>query len=154
MKQKDILDEIRDELAPLYDDEMMAEAEKHLPEGFDQRMEMLISQLEASDKPKAMIGVRKVEKGFAQTSFVRRYAAAITALIIVAGTAYMMRPTTENMAFTDTCRSPQEAEMQMNRALAMISQRTKSGLDGAREQIDRSMVRPEKDYSKYLDFTN
>lgn len=150
------LQQLLDELSSAYDDALLAEAEEHLPEGFDDRMQKFIGQLEKPAKPSVILEAKHPSKGFPRFGFWRRYAAAcVFAAAILSGSlgAFYMTQTSEP-AFTDTCRTPQEAEFQMNRALAMINQKSRQGIEEAQEQIDRSRsIKPTKDYSKYFELS-
>lgn len=149
------LDNMLSELKDLYDEELMAAAEEKLPEGFDQRLSEMIAQLEAKEHKKVVTIGRKPSAGYPQIGFFRKYAAACVAMTLIIGGGFALSYAGwKQTQFTDTCKTTQEAEMQMNRAFELIAQNTRKGLDGARNQIERAQQNPTKNFEQYINFSN
>lgn len=146
---KDKLDELLAELRDIANEQLMSEVE--VPEGLEQRLEKFVQNLEELETPEISFEPKK-QKGFATTSFFRRYAiAACASLIFVLGISlhFLFQPEQE-FVFKDTCKTPEEAEMQLARALTILGTHTANSLECVQEQIDRVSAQP--DYSRFITF--
>lgn len=129
----DLLDEIADE---------------HMSEGMDERLEAFIQNLEEPEAPVIAFEPR-VEKGHHLTQFIRKYAiAACAALVLVIGIT--LHQYERSNAFTDTCGTPAEAEAQMMRALTMLSTCSQKGIDNAMDRIEDPIG--QSDFSRFINF--
>lgn len=97
------------------------EAMKHLPEGFDERLQSTIDRLAAP-----AIQPRR------NNVLWSRAVAACASFIIVLGASIAFLAMPDNDPFTDTCTTAQQAEMQLNRALALVNNYSQAGLHEAR----------------------
>jgi len=91
------------------------EAMMHLPMGMEERLQATINKLAAPRKSNPWMHL----------------AAACASFIVVIGAAigYMNIP---QDPFIDTCSTPEQAEMQLNRALHLVTTFSQSGLEEAR----------------------
>lgn len=123
-------------------------ADEYMPEGMEERLESFIQDLDKTETPVVRIEPR-VKKGFAHTTFYWKYATA-ACVVLALGISIALQHWGGSETFADTCKTPEEAQTQMLRALTMISTRSQQGMDDAIDMMDRPMQ--QKDMSKYFSF--
>lgn len=136
------------------------EAEQLVPEGMDSRLEATLLRLEQQEQPtlrpetnvnsaQLRIGEKPPRIGFRWT----RLAAACVALVVVvtAGIRFYTTGTESQPLFTDTCSTPQEAEIQLNRALAMLNSKSQSGLEQVSDHLE-TFTASNRDISRFIQF--
>lgn len=136
------------------------EAENLVPEGMDSRLEATLLRLEQqeqqslrpeinADSAQLRIGEKPPRIGFRWT----RLAAACVALAVVvtAGIRIYSSGTESQPLFTDTCSTPQEAEIQLNRALAMLNSKSQSGLEQVSDHLE-TFTASNRDISRFIQF--
>lgn len=134
------------------------EAEIHLPLGFEQRLQATLNQLsqtaegEAKNTESYTIGSSEVVEQPPRIGFYLRRAAACVAVVVLLGIGYMNY---EQPVYTDTCKSPEEAAMQMNRALALLSSKSQQGVEQAFQSLDnnhQAAVPTTSNLNKFISF--
>ncbi|MBQ0057762.1 MAG: hypothetical protein KBT20_08915 [Bacteroidales bacterium] len=146
MKQ-DNIDHMLDELAEAYDAKLMKEAESHIPEGFEQRLEEMIGKLEEKEQEDERRKRRPI------IGMIRRYAAAACIAIAITVGFIMIDTSNGATAFADTCRTPEEARLQMERALALINEHSQEKLSKAEGILAQpTSIQTDIDISKYINF--
>ncbi len=147
-----------------YDDLWMEKAESRMPEGLQARLQATIDRL--ADEPtekNADSAATASDKGFSlQIKTPPRIAAgriwlrvAACALIVAAlGVVYRLQVSndTPNYAFVDTCKTVEEAEMQLERALCLINKKSNDGLAMAAENVQPLQESGTKDLSRFISF--
>lgn len=136
------------------------EVENLVPEGMDSRLEATLLRLEQqeqqsfrpeinADSAQLRIGEKPPCIGFRWT----RLAAACVALAVVvtAGIRIYSSGTESQPLFTDTCSTPQEAEIQLNRALAMLNSKSQSGLEQVSDHLE-TFTASNRDISRFIQF--
>lgn len=136
------------------------DVENLVPEGMDSRLEATLLRLEQqeqqslrpeinADSAQLRIGEKPPRIGFRWT----RLAAACVALAVVvtAGIRIYSSGTESQPLFTDTCSTPQEAEIQLNRALAMLNSKSQSGLEQVSEHLE-TFTASNRDISRFIQF--
>lgn len=159
----DPLEQLLQDARTEYDDLWMEEAESRMPEGLQARMQATIDRL-ASESPQknAKPAANDSNKGASarieippRTGNLRIWLRiAACALIVVAlGIVYQRqdRNDTPQYAFVDTCKTVEEAEMQMERALNLINRKSNEGLAMAAENM-QPLQESEKDLSRFISF--
>lgn len=110
-----------------------------IPEGMDERLKASIEKLE--NPPKI---------GF------YRWKHAIAACVVLAVTFLignnLLFGTPDEFVYKDTCKTPEEAAMQMNRALSMLNAKTCAGLEEVERSHTSSAKALDKNISKFISF--
>lgn len=140
-----------------YDETWMAEAESQMPEGMEERLMATIHELEKEEQEKVHIVAPVIEiTPQEQTQppqigirFWRRVAACIV-IIFTIGVAYNMHGS--NNAFADTCKSPEEAQQQLERALSLINNHGRKTIEKADETLLEATAPREKNLSRFISF--
>lgn len=133
------------------------EAEMHTPLGFEKRLQATIDKLAEAEETEAksdedpVIGHSATEKQPPRIGYYLRRAAACAIVAVVLGIGYF---NLEQPAYTDTCKTPEEAEMQMNRALALLNSKSQQGVDEAFESLGngRSATQQSANLNKFISF--
>lgn len=151
---EDWFDEMLRESKVEYDETWMAEAESKMPEGMEERLLATINRLEAETQQEVLIETPIIEMEpehvvqpprIGQRLWIR--VAACVAIILAIGVGYNMHGT--NNAFADTCKTPEEAQMQLERALQLLSKNGKA-IDKADETLQQATQPHEDVLSKFI----
>jgi len=137
-----------------YDETWMAEAESQMPEGMEERLLATIQKLEAEEKEKELATTpiikmepqRHTQPPQSKQRFWIRVAACLT-IILALGLGYNQH--SSNNAFADTCKTPEEAQMQLERALTLLS-KNKAAIQTADETIQQATQPKESILSKFI----
>lgn len=151
-------------LSSTWQQSQLTEAEALVPEGMDRRLAETLQKLaseqlqigttvEHVSEPMLRIGEKPPRSGFRLSYLV---AACVACAVVLAIGLKHVPSDPKNVAqvavgFTDTCSSPQEAEFQMNRALAMLNSKSQSGLGQANEHLE-NLSAAKVEISKYVTF--
>ncbi len=158
----DPLEQLLQDARTEYDDLWMEEAESRMPEGLQARMQATIDRLASESSEKnAKPAANDSNKGAsARIEIPPRIGSrriwlriAACALIVVAlGIVYQRQDNdTPQYAFVDTCKTVEEAELQMERALSLINRKSNEGLAMAAENM-QPLQESEKDLSRFISF--
>ena len=153
---EDELDQLLHEAKAEYDETWTHEAESQVPEGLEERLLATIQKLEAEAPTTtqdeapivSMPHRRKAEPPRIGQKWLARAAACVAALL-VAAIAYNMHDS--GNAFADTCKTPEEAQQQLERAIGLLS---KNGamLASADVMLQQATKPRENTLSKYITF--
>lgn len=140
-----------------FDEAWMAEAMNNIPADFDLRVQATLDMLEAKEEqatattPAPIIDMTKrkqAEPPQIGHRFWKQVAACIVVIIAIS-VGYNMNGS--NNAFADTCKTPEEAQMQLERALNLLNSHSSKALDMADETLQQAKT-SQKDLSKYISF--
>lgn len=119
-------------LRSAYNDQLDQTAERQLPAGFEQRLQAHIDHL-ADNTPRAPLAENPSRPAESRPALRRQLtAASIAAVIVLAVAIFSRQSPSDAPVFADTCSSPQEAEIQMTRALSLLQAHSSDGLEQAR----------------------
>ena len=142
-KQDEALDRLLADAKTEFDEVWMREAEQHMPAGMEQRLRATIDRLAAQEQasapaeapdplsahqPQATIPPRG-----GRHIWLYRAAASITLLFTLGISWHVMAH--ENDPFTDTCKTPEEAHAQLERALNLLSKNGNRAIKEARHSL-------------------
>ena len=130
------LNELLKEAKLEFDEAWLKEAEKQMPAGMELRLQETIDRL-ASEEP----STRKSP----------RLNLHLWGRIAALGTAYNMMQRSDS-PFIDTCRTPEEAQLQMERALTLINYHSSKGLQMAENNCRPLQEKRNGHLSKYISF--
>lgn len=140
-----------------FDETWMAEAMDHVPADFDMRLQATLDALQPKEEtnttspaPVIDMTIRKqVDPPQIGQKLWKRVAACI-AIILALGVGYNMHGS--NNAFADTCKTPEEAQQQLERALSLLNTHTNKAIDMADETLQQATAPRQRDLSKYISF--
>lgn len=151
---EDWLDRMLKESKVEYDETWMAEAESQMPEGMEERLLATINRLEAETQQEVKMVTPVIqmtpEKQSQPPQIVMKLwkrVAACVAVILAIGIGYNLQGS--NNAFADTCKTPEEAQMQLERALTLLSKNGKA-IDKADETLQQATQPHEDLLSKFI----
>jgi len=151
---EDWFDRLLKESKVEYDETWMAEAESQMPEGMEERLLATIEKLEADEKEKVQAEApiikmaTRTEKQPPQIGQkLWKRVAACVAIILAIGIGYNLQGT--NNAFADTCKTPEEAQIQLERALSLLS-KNKAAIQTADETLQQATQPQESALSKFI----
>lgn len=151
---EDWLDRMLKESKVEYDETWMAEAESQMPEGMEERLLATINRLEAETQQEVKMVTPVIqmtpEKQSQPPQIVMKLwkrVAACVAVILAIGIGYNLQGS--NNAFADTCKTPEEAQMQLERALTLLSKNGKA-IDKADETLQQATQPHEDILSKFI----
>ena len=132
--QDDALDRLLADAKVEFDEAWMKEAESHIPAGMDERLLNTIARLEEQDR---------------KTLTHRRWSrwAAVGLLIVSLGIGWGLSNIGEPM-YTDTCATPEEAQLQLERALVTLNMNGKRAVKQARKTMREAQ--PSQPQSKFI----
>ncbi len=137
------LNELLKEAKLEFDEAWLKEAEKQMPAGMELRLQDTIDRL-ASEEPSARKSPRLNLHLWGRI-------AACVAIVLALGTAYNMMQRSDS-PFIDTCRTPEEAQLQMERALTLINYHSSKGLQMAENNCRPLQEKRNGHLSKYISF--
>lgn len=151
---EDWLDRMLKESKVEYDETWMAEAESKMPEGMEERLLATINRLEAETQQEVkmvtpviqMAPEKQTQPPQIGMKLWKRVAACV-AVILAIGIGYNLQGS--NNAFADTCKTPEEAQMQLERALTLLSKNGKA-IDKADETLQQATQPHEDILSKFI----
>lgn len=151
---EDWLDRMLKESKVEYDETWMAEAESQMPEGMEERLLATINRLEAETQQEVkmvtpviqMTPEKQTQPPQIGMKLWKRVAACV-AVILAIGIGYNLQGS--NNAFADTCKTPEEAQMQLERALTLLSKNGKA-IDKADETLQQATQPHEDILSKFI----
>lgn len=151
---EDWLDRMLKESKVEYDETWMAEAESQMPEGMEDRLLATINRLEAETQQEVkmvtpviqMAPEKQTQPPQIGMKLWKRVAACV-AVILAIGIGYNLQGS--NNAFADTCKTPEEAQMQLERALTLLSKNGKA-IDKADETLQQATQPHEDILSKFI----
>ena len=154
---EELLDRVLKESKVEYDELWMAEAESHMPEGMEERLKATIAALEAEENAEypsiapviQMSPMSQTQPPQVGQRLWKRVAACIV-VIIALGIGYNMHGS--NNAFADTCKTPEEAQQQLERALGLLNAHSTKAIDMADETLQQATAPRQRDLSKYISF--
>ncbi len=137
-----------------YDEVWMSEAESKVPEGMEERLLATIEKLESeaeqetkTDAPVIKMSLQKeVQPPQIGMRLWKRVAACVVVLLTI-GVVYNLQGS--NNAFADTCKTPEEAQIQLERALTLLSKNGKA-IDKADETIQQAKQPRENALSRFI----
>lgn len=140
--QDEALDQLLTDAKDQFDEAWMKEAESHMPSGMEERLRQTIARLEAQDRPSVTQesaprnGTPALPSQPPKPTLLRRWyqVAACTLLLLSIGIGVGISEMDDN-AFTDTCATPEEAQMQLERALVTLHMNGKRAVKQARKTI-------------------
>ncbi len=151
---EDWFDEMLKESKIEYDETWMAEAESQMPEGMEERLLATIQKLEEEEQTEIsteapvirMTPQRHSQPPRAGQRLWIRVAACV-AILLAIGIGYNMQGT--NNAFADTCKTPEEAQMQLERALTLLSKNAQA-IDRADETLQQAKQPQGSSLSRFI----
>lgn len=151
---EDWLDRMLKESKVEYDETWMAEAESQMPEGMEERLLATINRLEAETQQEVKMVTPVIQMTPEKQSQppqigmkLWKRVAACVAVILAIGIGYNLQGS--NNAFADTCKTPEEAQMQLERALTLLSKNGKA-IDKADETLQQATQPHEDILSKFI----
>lgn len=151
---EDWLDRMLKESKVEYDETWMAEAESQMPEGMEERLLATINRLEAETQQEVKMVTPVIQMTPEKQSQppqigmkLWKRVAACVAVILAIGIGYNLQGS--NNAFADTCKTPEEAQMQLERALTLLSKNGKA-IDKADETLQQATQPHEDLLSKFI----
>lgn len=151
---EDWLDRMLKESKVEYDETWMAEAESQMPEGMEERLLATIQKLEeeeqtviSTEAPVIRMTTQRHSQPprAGQRLWIR--VAACVAILLAIGIGYNMQGT--NNAFADTCKTPEEAQMQLERALTLLSKNAQA-IDRADETLQQAKQPQGSSLSRFI----
>lgn len=130
------------------------EAKLRMPMGMEQRLRDTIVHLEQEEKrklparPQPSLPSAKETRQLKPPTLWWRIAAC---LIVVIGSGLYYQHL-QASPFVDTCKTPEEAQIQMERALSIISHHAEQGAALLQEGLDKTNSPEETDLSRFLSF--
>lgn len=161
--QKDWQDEALDQLLAdakdQFDEAWMKEAESHMPSGMEERLRQTIARLEEQEAcPTTMQQAPRLDTPVVPSepprlTLKRRWyqVAACALLLLSIGIGVGIAEIDDN-AFTDTCATPEEAQVQLERALVTLHMNGKRAVKQARRTI-RQTGEVQQQHTKYIKFS-
>lgn len=151
---EDWLDRMLKESKVEYDETWMAEAESQMPEGMEERLLATINRLEAETQQEVkmvtpviqMAPEKQTQPPQIGMKLWKRVAACVVVILAI-GIGYNLQGS--NNAFADTCKTPEEAQMQLERALTLLSKNGKA-IDKADETLQQATQPHEDILSKFI----
>lgn len=148
------LDRLLKESKVEYDELWMAKAESQMPEGMELRLKATIDDLEAQEVLNEsqtapvikMARQDQTEPPKSRLKFWHKTAACIAVLLAI-GIGYNIQGS--NNAFADTCKTPEEAQLHLERALVLLSKNGKA-IDKAEETLQQARTPQENGLAKYI----
>lgn len=151
---EDWLDRMLKESKVEYDETWMAEAESQMPEGMEERLLATINRLEAETQQEVKMVTPVIQMTPEKQSQppqigmkLWKRVAACFVVILAIGIGYNLQGS--NNAFADTCKTPEEAQMQLERALTLLSKNGKA-IDKADETLQQATQPHEDILSKFI----
>jgi len=154
---KDLSDEALDQMLAEakeeYDEAWMQEAECHIPMGMEMRLQATIDALALKEdevgltvQPELCITPEQAKIPPRHNSLWMR-ATACAAILLSLGVGLNLYAS--NNAFVDTCKTPEEAQMQLERALAILSENGDKAIHKANESFNDAAL-TQQVLSKYI----
>lgn len=141
-----------------FDEAWMAEAMEHAPSDLEMRLQATLDMLEEQEEPACsaapddtiqMTAHKQAEPPQIGRRLWMRVAASIV-IILTIGIGMNMQGS--NNAFADTCKTPEEAQAHLERALALMNSHSQKAIDKADETLQQVTVQRKRDLSKYISF--
>ena len=157
--QDEALDQLLADAKDQFDEAWMKEAESHIPSGMEERLRQTIARLEEQDScPTTVQQAPRLNTPAVPTqpprlTLRRRWyqVAACTLLLLSIGIGIGISEMDDN-AFTDTCATPEEAQLQLERALVTLHMNGRRAVKQARKTI-RETSEIQQQSSKYIKFS-
>ena len=157
--QDEALDQLLAEAKDQFDEAWMKEAESHIPSGMEERLRQTIARLEEQECAPVdmdsvpLNGTPTLPSQPPKPTLLRRWyqVAACTLLLLSIGIGIGISEM-DNNAFTDTCATPEEAQVQLERALVTLHMNGKRAVKQARKTM-RQTGEVQQQHAKYIKFS-
>lgn len=134
-----------------------AQAEAMMPDGMEERLMATIDRLDREERlmdearGELRIGHDREAKEPPRIGLYLHRAAACVAVVLAVVVGYQ---TLTDDPFADTCSTPEEASVQMQRALALLNSKSRMGLEQARKSLEQPTAseKPMKTMNRYISF--
>ena len=158
----DIKDEALDRLLAdakvEFDEAWLKEAESHIPAGFDLRLQATLDRLAQQDTPTISAEQPAIEPAQEAPTQPPRLTthriwwriAACTVLLLGIGMGWQL--STQEEVFVDTCSTPEEAEMHLERALVMLNMNGKRAVKQAKKSLRETNEIQNRAQNKFITF--
>ena len=156
--QDEALDQLLADAKVQFDEAWMKEAESHIPSGMDERLLHTLARLEKEENETLSLDSKPLSVNAEPTlqpprrTLMRRWyeLAACSLLLLTLGIGWGLSELGEP-TFTDTCATPEEAQLQLERALVTLNMNGKRAVKQARKTMRETSAVQQP--SKYISFS-
>lgn len=144
--EEDVPDELRKE--KLFFSQLYKRNEMEIPDGMDKRLESLIDSWENTEKRSRKV---KRNKRFIKIEWIGSIAASI--LILLGIGTYLYKPYNNVATSQDTCKNPEEAYAQAQKALVLLSSTVNKGMEEM-EYVSKTTTKVKEKVNEQLNLIN
>ncbi len=137
------LNELLKEAKIEFDEAWLKKIETEIPTDMDQRLQATIDHL-AAEEPSTQTEPRIGHHAWL-------HIAACTLVLLALGIGLKLENSTP-AAFTDTCKTPEEAQLQLERALSIINQQSNKSLELVEKNCQKAQEASTSNLSRFITF--